>query len=385
MKIEELVKKYPTPFFILDIDKLKDRINYLRKYISKDIDLVYAVKANTFLIPYIKEYVEKVELCSFGEYEIAVSSNVSDEKMVISGVYKDEASIRHMFLHSNPGKFTLESLNQFELLSRLSKEYNRKIDCLIRLTSGNQFGMRESDVRYILEHFNPKYMNIKGIECFNKTQRHSIPILERELIKINELMENLEKEYHITLEEFEYGPGFPVYYFEGSEFNEDEFLREFSRIIKHIKNKKISLELGRSIAACTGEYMTSVVDLKTNKSGNYALVDGGINHLVYYGGNMAMNTPYNEVIPKRNGNDTYIVVGSLCTINDILIKEFHPGHLELGDIIVFKNTGAYSTTEGISLFLSRELPKVLIKNGDNIELVRANIKTSKLNNPNEER
>ena len=99
MNIEEITKKYSTPFYLLDIAKLKERINYLRKYISKDIDLVYAVKANTFLIPYIKEYVEKVELCSFGEYEIAVSSNVPDEKMVISGVYKDEASIRYMFEH----------------------------------------------------------------------------------------------------------------------------------------------------------------------------------------------------------------------------------------------------------------------------------------------
>jgi len=385
MNYDDLAKKYGTPFFLLDIEKLKNRITYLRKYISSDIDLVYAVKANTFLIPYIKDLVEKVELCSFGEYEIALDSGVADSKMVISGVYKDEASIRYMFTHSRPGKFTLESLNQFELLSKLAREYNRKIDVLIRLTSGNQFGMQESDVYYVLEHYNKEFMNIKGIEYFNKTQRHSIPILEKELIKVNDFMDSLEEKYHITLEEFEYGPGFPVYYFEGDNFNEDEFLTEFSRIIKHIKNKKISLELGRSIAASSGEYLTSVVDIKTNKSGTYALVDGGINHLVYYGGNMAMNTPLNETVPKREGNDTYIVVGSLCTINDILIKEYHPGHLELGDMIVFKNTGAYSTTEGISLFLSRELPKVLIKNGDNTVLVRANIKTSKLNSPNEER
>lgn len=385
MNYQELAKKFPTPFFLLDIKKLEDRISYLRKYIDKDIDLVYAVKANTFLIPYIDSLVEKVELCSFGEYEIAKSSNIPDEKMVISGVYKDEPSIRYMFLHSNPGKFTLESLTQFELLTRLAREFKKPIKVLIRLTSGNQFGMQESDVRYILENYDKEFMHISGIEYFNKTQRHSIPILERELIKVNELMENLEKDYNLTLEEFEYGPGFPVYYFEGSEFNEDEFLTEFSGIIKHIKNKKISLELGRSIAASTGEYVTSVVDLKTNKSGTYAIVDGGINHLVYYGGNMAMNVPYNEVIPRRAGDDTYIVVGSLCTINDILIKEFKPGHLEIGDMIVFKNTGAYSTTEGISLFLSRDLPKVLIKNGDNVELVRANIKTSKLNSPNKER
>ena len=36
-----------------------------------------------------------------------------------------------------------------------------------------------------------------------------------------------------------------------------------------------------------------------DKNGNYVIVDGGINHLVYYGQTMAMRIPYYEVYPKR--------------------------------------------------------------------------------------
>ncbi len=257
-------------------------------------------------------------------------------------------------------------------------KFKKEINVLLRLTSGSQFGMSEEDIRVILAEDNPN-IHIKGIEYFSKTQRHSIPILEKELVKISRIMDSLEEEYQIEFEEFEYGPGFPVYYFQEEDFLEDAFLEGFREALKHIKNKKISLELGRSIAASMGEYVTKVVDMKTNHNGNYVIVDGGINHLVYYGGNMGINVPKHEIIPNRSGSNKYIICGSLCTINDIMVKEFRADNLMINDLIVFKNAGAYAPFEGISLFLSRELPKVLIKDKDKIEVVRDSVKTSELN------
>ena len=63
---------------------------------------------------------------------------------------------------------------------------------------------------------------------------------------------------------------------------------------------KITLELGRSIAAICGKYYTHIVDKKCNKGENYLLVDGGMNHIVYYGQHMAMKQPYLSVCGKRN-------------------------------------------------------------------------------------
>ena len=89
-----------------------------------------------------------------------------------------------------------------------------------------------------------------------------------------------------------------------------------------------------------------------NKGQNYAIVDGGIHHLVYYGQTMAMKFPHLEIYPARNDENTedWNLMGSLCTINDIIIKQYPVSNLQIGDAFIFKNTGAYCMTEGISLF-----------------------------------
>ena len=96
---------------------------------------------------------------------------------------------------------------------------------------------------------------------------------------------------------------------------------------------------------------------------------------------MAMKIPICEVYPKKEDiTEKWNLCGSLCTINDILVKQFPVGNLQIGDVFIFNNTGAYCMTEGISLFLSRDLPCVLKINDKNeIEVVRKNLQTYKFN------
>ena len=144
---------------------------------------------------------------------------------------------------------------------------------------------------------------------------------------------------------------------------------------------KIILELGRSISASCGYYLTKVVDRKTNKGQNYAILDGGIHQLVYYGQTMAMKIPHHEVYPYRNSENVepWNLMGSLCTINDFLVKQLPVSNLQLGDVFIFKNTGAYCVMEGISLFLSRDLPQVLILKDGNLKVARQSFETFNLN------
>ena len=106
--------------------------------------------------------------------------------------------------------------------------------------------------------------------------------------------------------------------------------------------------------------------------------------MVYYGQTMAMKHPHFDIYPERNmeKEEKWNLCGSLCTINDIIVKDLNVPDLSIGDVFVFKNTGAYCMSEGISLFLSRDLPKVLMKKGIKYELVRENLPTHVLNTPN---
>ncbi len=383
MDIKKIINTYGTPSFVFDIDALTKRIAYLKSKLS--FDLVYAVKANSFIVKDLKDLVLRYEICSPGEYEICEKLGIPEGMMVISGVYKEEKVIEEMIKNKDILKYTVESMNQFILLDKLATKYQKKIHLLLRLTSNNQFGMTKEEIKYIIENHKRDYLIIDGLEYFSGTQKHNLNLINKEIDRINEFILDIENNLHFPINELEYGPGAPVYYFQDNEFLEDEFLDNLNNSLKKI-NKKVTLEIGRSIAASCGTYLTKVVDLKTNKSGDFAILDGGINHLVYYGQMMAMKVPYFDLIKEKEENEDiiYNLCGSLCTINDIIVKNLTLKKLNIGDVFAFKNVGAYSITEGIALFLSRDLPKVILYKNNKCYLVRDTYKTSNLNFPNVE-
>lgn len=386
---KKLISEVSTPFYVFDINVLRDRIDYLNSMMPENVHLCYAMKANPFVVKEIDEIIEKYEICSYGEWNIAKKLGVNDSKMVISGVYKDEISMEDILNNYKNGEvFTIESLNQLELLNKLTKEKKKVINIILRLTSGNQFGMCEEEIIEILENrAKYEYLNIMGIQYFSGTQKKLSKRIIKELEYVDEFVLNLKNNLGFVVEELEFGPGFPVVYFEAEQdFDEQTYLMEIADKIKNMKYQgHITMELGRSIVASCGSYYTKVVDKKTNKEGNFAVLDGGMNHLVYYGQMMAMKKPMLDILPKREDKilENWNLVGSLCTINDLIVKQLPVSNLEIGDIFVFKNTGAYSMTEGISLFLSRDLPKVVFVQGGEMKIVRENINTYKFNMPNE--
>lgn len=73
-------------------------------------------------------------------------------------------------------------------------------------------------------------------------------------------------------------------------------------------------------------------------------------------------------------------------MNDIMVKQAPLPEIKIGDVICFENTGAYCPTEGISLFLSRDIPAVYLKKEDSeIVRLRDSFETYSLNNPKDER
>ena len=378
-----------TAFYVFDIDRLLQRAAYLKKKLSERVELCYAVKANTFIIGEFIGKIGRFEVCSPGEAEICTALGVDDKDMVISGVYKTPSVIEKMVAEHDGRIYTVESMTQFEMLRSLSEKYDRILPVLLRLTNDSQFGMDSGEIKNIIaERSKYKNLDIHGLQFFSGTQKTSLKKLNREVCKLDELLTFLREEYGFESKELEYGPGFPVAYFEGEDVNEEELLKGFSDIIDSMQNKvKIVLELGRSMAACCGSYYTHIVDIKHNKGQNYILIDGGMHHLVYFGQHMAMKQPIFSVCGKENKPNTaeWNICGSLCSMNDIVAKQVSLPDVSIGDLLCFENTGAYCMTECISLFLSREIPAVYLKKADEYQLVRKSFETSALNMPNIER
>ncbi|MBR4250180.1 MAG: diaminopimelate decarboxylase, partial [Verrucomicrobia bacterium] len=175
--------------------------------------------------------------------------------------------------------------------------------------------------------------------------------------------------------------GLPVTYFEGESLDEEAYYAELSALFaEFFPHTHLTVEAGRGLAACCGTYLTRVVDVKENRGEKYAICDGGIHQLVYYGQMMAMKRPHLAHFPEREGvEENWNLCGSLCTVNDVLLKQLPVKDLQVGDTFAFFRTGAYSVTEGMALFLSRELPAVYLKDGEDLICLRERQETDGIN------
>ena len=227
------------------------------------------------------------------------------------------------------------------------------------------------------------------MQFFSGTQKTSVKKLAREIEAMDAFMLRMRDECGYAAREFEYGPGLPAASFREDAFDVDGILAALSDSLRGMRARaQITLELGRGIAAGCGRYFTHVVDLKRNQGQDYAITDGGMHQLVYYGQFMAMKQPFVSVAGKedRPAGGKWNVCGALCSMNDLLVKQAALPRLEVGDLLCFENAGAYCVTEGMSLFLSRDIPAVYLKHADGtLTRVRENIETAHLNTPDYER
>lgn len=363
--LEYCIIKYGTPSYLFDIDKMKKTVSEIRKVLKGKAGLCFAMKANPFLAREMGTQADRLEVCSMGEFQICREQGIAPEKLLISGVLKEKKDI-HEILDTYGGTcaYTIESLEQYYNFSEWCGRTQKSLCVYVRLTSGNQFGMDEKSFLHIVKTGKMcPLLNIQGIHYFSGTQKKHIGRIREELTYLDQFFRKVEEETGFQIKELEYGPGLSVPYFVGQEDHTASDLKELTNIIEGMKWKgSVMLEMGRALVAECGYYLTSVKDIKQSNGRNYCIVDGGIHQLNYDGQIRGMYEPFFRVWPE-NPTDTehvWTICGTLCTVNDVLIQNATISNLKSGNVLIFERAGAYAVTEGMSLFLSHTLPKIII-------------------------
>ena len=356
-----------TAYYLFDYGVFQKRIAYVQSLLGDKIQLAYAIKANPFLVEGALGHVARLEICSPGESHICDKLGVDPRVTVISGINKTPSFIENLVANTDGRIYTVESMTQFALLDSLSRKYGKTLKILLRLTNDSQFGINEEEIEALVRD-REQYENLEflGIQFFSGTQKTSLKKLRREILHLDALLGTLEETYGYRASELEYGPGFPVSYF-GEDLEEEPLITGLRQLLEEMTwQGEITLELGRSLAASCGTYYTHVADKKTNHGQNYLILDGGMHQMVYFGQYMGMKLPKVTLCGKEDQPPTaqWNLCGSLCSMNDILVKALPLPEVEIGDTLCFFNTGAYCVTEGMALFLSRDLPAVFIKTPD---------------------
>lgn len=375
-----------TPSYIFYENLFRDIICNVKKELGENIPLCYSIKANPFLLNCLPDELSMIEVCSPGELSICEAMHMEPSRIIYSGVMKETVDVERA-VKLDVGIMTAESLLHAKLESDACQKYGVQKKVILRLSSGNQFGMSEDDISSIIG--NPDaYPGIQviGIHYYSGTQK-KLRSIEKDLQHIEKLLDTLQTNYHFTPELVEYGPGLPIEYFQAEMCEQDQtaLVDAADKIRAFAKKYPMGIEMGRYLASACGFFVTQVKDIKHTKGENYVICDGGIHHLKYYGQTMAMKIPpiahassVDELLTKvsslydastfEKGTDNltqYCLCGSLCTVADVLVRSVELPQLEIGDYLMFGKCGAYSVTEGTSLFLSRDMPSIYLGSSDN--------------------
>lgn len=367
---------YGTPLYIFDLDASGRTIKDVKHKTEGTADICYAMKANPFLAKQMAGDADRLEVCSMGEYEICRALNISPQKLLISGVLKEEAELDKILSEcGNVCTYTVESLNQYFYFADWCRKNRQSLQIYLRLSSGNQFGMDEETVKdLVLVRGSNPLLEIKGLHFFSGTRKRSVEVIKKELSFLDQFLITMEQKHDFSFRTLEYGPGLNVPYFTDQEKKGDEELLILNEAIRSMKWKgRVVLEMGRFLAAMGGYYATTVRDLKSIGGTNYCIVDGGMHQFGYDGQLQGMYQPYMQVCPQKEYGELkeWTICGALCTNNDVLVRNVSLRELRVGDVLIFHRAGAYAVTEGMSLFLSRSLPGVAVYSSkDGWHLVR---------------
>lgn len=373
-------EKFGTPLYLYDLDAVERRAAELRSALGQRFTLAYAVKANPSLavLSLLARKGLGADVASRGELRAARAAGFPPSRILATGPAKSEEDLEAI-VRSRVSQLHAEGPWELDRLEAIASRRNRRVGIGLRLNppwgisetrtiiggpGAKKFGFDLVSARRALaarERW--PHLVIRGFQVFNASNVLDADLLVGNTRKVLALAAKLARAYGVPLGTVDFGGGLGVPYAPGESPLDlgllASGLASIARDVEReplLRETRLVFEPGRYLVAEAGVYVTRVLGTKRSRGVTYALVDGGIHHLLRPA---LFGTPHaiERVGKGPGGPRTHVVVaGPLCTSLDLL----HPGvRMPLpdpGDLLVVRNAGAYGYTESMPLFLSHEWP-----------------------------
>ena len=359
-QIENLKKKYPTPFYIYNELGIRSSVRTLYKsfFWNKGFKEYFPIKAlpNPEIINLLKEEGCSADCCSVPELMIAEGVGLSGESIMLTSSntsteeFRKARQLGTIINLDDPNHLSyLESLAGLPeiLFLRYNPGSIKRKDYATRENlKEDKFGMRKDQL------FETYLVALrKGIRRFGLHMMiMSNDLDENKFLDTTKICFNIAKELHkrnIDLEFIDLGGGLGIPYRPHQKtINLQKISSKIHAIYeKHIANGdfrhiKLFLECGRLVTGPHGYLVTTVRHIKESYK-LFAGLDASMTDLMRPG--MYGSYHYISVLGKKNKDSVtiYDVVGSLCENNDKFAIDRKLPVLNQGDIVVIHDVGAY--------------------------------------------
>ncbi|QHE59797.1 decarboxylase [Rossellomorea vietnamensis] len=391
-KYHYLLQKYGSPIYVYNLADVTAAYNHIRYILPSNSTLYYSLKANPnlFIVTHLIKLGCKPEVSSTGELNVALSAGANPEECLYTGPGKTKKEIQYA-ISKGVDHFSIESIFEFEILQGISDLLKKSINVTIRINPANsipkasinmtgvpsQFGVEEDELLELINKLNESdFLKINGFHIYNgsnfKGCDRLIENFENNLIIISNLCEKL----NIKLSFIDLGGGFAAPFANKSNRVDYSQIRvPLSKLVKkfypdEFQKPEIAFEIGRYLTSTSGVLAGTIQNVKKSKGKKYCVTDFGINHLGGMGGLRRLPSSNVDVLLCRNRScdlEETNIVGPLCTPLDYISKKsFLPKDIKPYETVFIPNVGAYGLSASLIGFLSRDIPREIILEGDKV-------------------
>jgi diaminopimelate decarboxylase len=377
----KIAQDFGSPVYVYDAEKIESQYKRLTNAFKsvKSLKINYAVKAlsNISILKLFNSLGSGIDTVSIQEVQLGLAAGFLPEQIIFTpnGVSLSEIE--------EAAKLGVEiNIDNLSILEQFGTKHPKTPVC-IRINphvmaGGNanisvghidsKFGISIHQIPHILRIVENTKMRINGIHMHTGSDILDIEVF----LYASEILFETAKQFK-NLDFIDFGSGFKVPYKPGDiETNIEELGEKLSKKFNDFckeygKELTLAFEPGKFLVSESGSFLTKVNAIKQTTSTVFAQVDSGFNHLIrpmFYGS-------HHEIINisnKKGRERFYTVVGYICE-TDTFGNNRRINEINEGDILQFKNAGAYCFSMA-SNYNSRFRPAEVLWYKDQAHLIR---------------
>lgn len=377
----KIAQDFGSPVYVYDAEKIEYQYKRLTSAFKnvKHLKINYAVKAlsNISILKLFNTLGSGIDTVSIQEVQLGLAAGFLPEQIIFT---PNGVSLNEIEEAAKLGvKINIDNLS---ILEQFGTKHPKTPVC-IRINphvmaGGNanisvghidsKFGISIHQIPHILRIVENTKMTINGIHMHTGSDILDIEVF----LYASEILFETAKQFK-NLDFIDFGSGFKVPYKPGDIETNIEELGEklsskFNAFCKEYgKDLTLAFEPGKFLVSESGRFLTKVNAIKQTTSTVFAQVDSGFNHLIrpmFYGS-------HHEIVNISNPNGRerfYTVVGYICE-TDTFGNNRRITEINEGDVLCFKNAGAYCFSMA-SNYNSRFRPAEVLWYNNEAHLIR---------------
>ncbi|TQV89090.1 pyridoxal-dependent decarboxylase, exosortase A system-associated [Aliikangiella coralliicola] len=369
-----------TPFYAYDRSVIAQKVRLLRHKLPTALKLHYAVKANPMpaVVNFMREQVDGLDVASGNELRTALNSGLDGHQISFAGPGKQSQELGMAV--ATQTTVNVESFNELEKLRNISDEIGVRARVAVRVnpnfelkSSGmkmgggaQQFGVDAEQVPEMLQLISEYGLHYRGLHIFTGSQNLNEDSILTAHRGIFELATQLQQGAKSDIESLNIGGGLGIPYFPGeTPIHLEAIGEQLNELMTQFSDQhgdcEIAMELGRYLVGDAGIYVCEVIDIKQSRGTEFIVVNGGLHQHLSASGNFGQVIRKNYPVAIGNKmqqapEKPVQIVGPLCTPLDLLANKYKLPKVEIGDLVVIYQSGAYGYSASPRDFLSHPHP-----------------------------